>query len=103
MIGTSGSGVASSPLGALNCLRCNAYRVAIVRATRAAAAAEPPTVIRPRTSVPSIVKKRRFSFSIGDEYTPSASTDPYRFSRLVRGTRTWSNMMRPLSTRADRP
>ena len=52
--------------GSLNCLRCNPYRHAIVIATRAAAAAEPPTVTRPRTSVPSMVKNRRLTLSIGE-------------------------------------
>ncbi len=52
--------------GALNCLRCNAYRVAMSSATRPAAPALPPTVIRPRTKVPSMVKNRRLGFSIGE-------------------------------------
>ena len=56
----------SSP-GASNCLRSNAYRVAMSSATRAAAPALPPTVTRPRISVPSIVKNRRPGFSIGEE------------------------------------
>ena len=62
MISTS-----SSAPGASNCLRSNAYRVAMSRATRAAAPALPPTVTRPRISVPSIVKNRRPWFSIGEE------------------------------------
>lgn len=35
-------------------------------ATRAALPALPPTVTRPRISVPIIVKNRRFAFSIGE-------------------------------------
>ena len=34
------------------------------RASLVADDAEPPTLTRPRTSVPSMVKKRRVSFSI---------------------------------------
>jgi hypothetical protein len=36
------------------------------RATLVAEPAQPPTLTRPRTSVPSMVKKRRVSFSIDD-------------------------------------
>ena len=61
MMGTS----RSSP-GAPNCLRCRAYRTAMSRATRAAAAALPATVTRPRTRVPSMVKNRRLGLSIGE-------------------------------------
>ena len=60
------SSTSSSSSGASNCLRSNAYRVAMSSATRAAAPALPPTVTRPRISVPSMVKNRRFGFSIGE-------------------------------------
>ena len=94
----------SSPVsGASNCLRCNAYRVAMSSATRAAAPALPPTVTRPRISVPSMVKNRRPAFSIGELYVPSGATSAYLLSRFSRGTRTWSNMMRPLSTPGSPP
>ena len=36
----------------------------MARATLVADDAEPPTLTRPRTSVPSMVKKRRVSFSM---------------------------------------
>ncbi len=55
-----------SSSGALNCLRCKAYRVAMSNATRAALPALPPTVIRPRIRVPIMVKNRRLGFSIGE-------------------------------------
>ncbi len=45
-----------------------------------------------------MVKKRRESFSIGLEYVPSAATCAYRSSSMSRGTRTWSKLIRPLST-----
>ena len=54
--------------------------------------------MRPPTSVPIMVKKRRAGLSIGEEYTPSAETLPKRSRRWSRGIRTWSNQMRPLST-----
>ncbi|SLJ59418.1 Uncharacterised protein [Mycobacteroides abscessus subsp. abscessus] len=38
----------------------------MLSATRAPAAAAPPTLIRPRTSVPSVVKKRLLGFSMGE-------------------------------------
>jgi len=72
-------------------------------ATRPAAAALPPTVTRPRISVPSMVKNRRPAFSIGELYVPSGATSAYLLSRFSRGTRTWSNMMRPLSTPGSPP
>ena len=53
----------SSP-GAANWRRTLPYRAAMSRASLVADEAEPPTLTRPRTSVPSIVKKRRVSFSI---------------------------------------
>lgn len=43
------------------------------------------------------MKKRRPGESIGEEYVPSGATEPYRFSRFSRGTRTWSKRIRPLS------
>ncbi len=51
----------SSP-GAANCRRTSPYRTAMSRASFVADAAEPPTLTRPRTSVLSMVKKRRVSF-----------------------------------------
>src|ERR687892_635570 len=47
------------------------------RASLVAYAAEPPTLTRPRTSVPSMVKKRRGSFSLGVEEVASSCTPPY--------------------------
>ena len=35
---------------------------------------------------------------MGEEYVPSSLTSAYRLSRFSRGTRTWSNHNRPLST-----
>ncbi len=74
------------------------YRIASVSAFCVDVPAPPATLIRPRTSVPSIVKKRRVSFSIELEYVPSAATSPKWLSSASRGTRTWSNVSRPLST-----
>ena len=42
-------------------------------ATRAACAALPPTVTRPRTSVPNMVKKRRLAFLDLRVYVPSGA------------------------------
>ena len=58
----------------------------------------PPTHTRPCTSVPSIVKKRRFGFSIVAGVVPSSATSANRLSSASRGTRTPSNHSRPLST-----
>ncbi len=72
--------------------------MAIVRADLVADTAASATLIRPPTSVPSIVKKRRFGLAIGLEYVPSAARPAKRFSRFSRGTRTAWNASRPLST-----
>jgi hypothetical protein len=50
--------------GAVNWRRTSPYRTAMSSASLVAEDAEPPTLTRPRTRVPSIVKKRRVSFSI---------------------------------------
>jgi hypothetical protein len=84
--------------GAPNWRRTSPYRTAMVSALLVAADAAPPTTTRPRTSVPSIVKNRRVSFSIELVYEPSGATWPYRSSSISRGTGTWSNERRPLST-----
>lgn len=49
---------------AANWRRRRAYFVAIARATLAALTPAPPTLTRPCTRVPSMVKKRRFGLSI---------------------------------------
>ena len=67
-------------------------------ATFAALMPAPPTQTRPWTRVPSIVKKRRFGFSMSLEYVPSSATCANRSSSAARGTRTPSNHSRPLST-----
>jgi hypothetical protein len=72
--------------------------MAMVMAVLVALSAAPETLTRPCTSVPSMVKNRRVSFSISLEYTPSSATCAYRSRRFSRGTRTWSNHSRPLST-----
>ena len=53
-------------VGASNCLRTSAYRIARASALRAAAPAVAPTETRPRIRVPSMVKNRRLSLSIGE-------------------------------------
>ena len=44
------------------------------------------------------MKKRRPGDSMGEEYSPSSVTAPYRVSRFSRGIRTSSKAKRPLST-----
>ncbi len=70
------SGTSRSASGVLNWRRMSPYRTAMVNADLVAADAAPPTLTRPRTRVPSMVKKRRESFSIGLEYVPSSATWP---------------------------
>ena len=60
---------------------------------------EPPTLTRPRTSVPSIVKKRRVSFSI--ELRVGAVRGDLAVAveqHVPRAPSTWSKVSRPLST-----
>ena len=52
------------------------YATAMLNPLRAADAAPPPTQMRPRTRVPSMVKKRAFLDAMGEAYTPSAPTPP---------------------------
>ncbi len=56
------------------------------------------TLTRPATSVPSMVKKRFEALGMVLVYSPSGLTCAKRSSRFSRGTRTWSNHSRPLST-----
>ena len=66
----------SSPSGGPNCRRRAPCLIAIASADLVALIAAPPTLTRPWMRVPSMVKKRRFMFSIGLRYSPSGVTSP---------------------------
>src|SRR4051794_41853750 len=74
----------SSP-GAANWRRMSPYRAAMSRASLVADDAEPPTLTRPRTSVPSVVKKRRGSFLVVGGDVASGGAGPGRAGSESRG------------------